>query len=581
MIHLLPTPKSVKLTDERCKLDGLSLVVAPGQDRRVYQGALALQADLAKVLGHSVKLSTATPGACCVAIATKGDAGEGYRLSVTSAGITVEGDGPAGTFYGMQTLRQLLAGVTNSVLRGVEIADTPDFAVRGIYHDVTRGKVPTLDTLKRLVDTLSYYKINMLQLYIEDAFAFEEYEGIMQPFEVLTPAEIMELDEYCHARFVELTPSISTFGHLYRLLQSPKYRHLCEYENYEPSSHPWHEKMAHHTIDVFNPESITVIHSMIDQYVGLCRSEYFNICCDETFDLCKGRNAGKDVGEAYFGFVQQILERVRFHGKKPMMWGDIVLHHPEKIEELGEDVIMLNWDYGPCPTVNNTAAFTGAGRKQIQCPGTGSWNRWIEDAVGAKGNISTMARYGAEHGALGILTTNWGDYGNVCSINGALYGLTLGAQMGWQVNAPIDEEYEQAFSALAYGQQVNMVDSIRRLIACENTALWGGLVNCLGARDHADGDGKLHGCDSDRIREMLPACLQLQEELKALPQTEPTADLLLSARAVETMMRMYLYLMGEEEKPDVEPFLAAHREAWLRYNKQSQLTWVEYLFRSL
>ncbi len=580
MIHILPTPKHFRLTDERCKLDGLPIVVAPQQDIRVYQAVLTLQSDLTQMLDRAPKVSTAEPNDACIAVVTKGESGEGYCLTVTDKGIRIEGEGPAGTFYGIQTLRQLLCSSQHFVLQGVEISDHPDFAMRGIYHDVTRGKVPTLDRLKKLADQLAYYKINMLQLYVEDSFAYAELEGVMQPFEVLTPMEIRELDDYCHARFIQLTPSISTFGHLYRLLQSPKYRHLCEYEDYQPTTHPWNEKMAHHTIDVSNPQSIQVIHSMIDQYVGLCRSPYFNICCDETFDLCKGKNQGKDVGEAYFGFVKQIIERVKFHGKQVMMWGDIVLQHPDKVDQLPRDTVMLNWDYRPQPPEDNTAAFARAGFTQVVCPGTLSWNRWVADADGSKGNIGGLANYGLTHGALGILTTNWGDYGNVCSINAAMYGLIMGAQKGWHVAAPTEEEFDLAVSQLAFGQQVNVVDLVRRLVACENAGYWGELISYIGDRDYGNGVRPIRG-DATKAQTMLPLCLQIQQELAQLPANQPTEDLLLAARAVELMLRTYLYLLGQAERPDAEPFLAEHRTAWLRDNKQSQLTWVEHALRSI
>lgn len=580
MIHLLPTPHTMTVNAEVCKLDGLSILVAPHQDIRLYDAALTLQQELADLLGWTPMVATRQPQGRCIAITTAGTAGEGYTLTVGAQGINLVGEGPAGTFYAIQTLRQLLRSAQNCQLTGMVIRDHPAFSLRGIYHDVTRGKVPTLDTLKQLADTLAYYKINMLQLYIEDAFAFREYDGIMQPFEVLTPAEIRELDEYCHARFIELTPSISTFGHLYRLLQSPRYRHLCEYEDYQPTTHPWHEKMAHHTIDVSNPQSIQVIHSMIDQFAGLCRSSYFNICCDETFDLCKGKNAGKDVGEAYFGFVKQIIERVKYHGKRVMMWGDIVLQHPDLVDQLPDDTVMLNWDYRADPPEDNTAAFARAGFTQVVCPGTSSWNRWIEDANCGKGNISGMATWGLKHGVLGILTTNWGDYGNVCSINGALYGLTMGAQQGWHPTAPIEEEYEQTVSYLAYGQQVNMVDYVRRLYRCDQAASWGELIGYLGGRDYGNCPRPIHG-NLEAIADAAAECDAVQRELSQLPTTQPVEDLLLAAKAIRTMLACFRYLLGEGEKPDVESFLADHRAYWLRDNKQSQLTWVEYTFRSL
>ena len=74
---------------------------------------------------------------------------------------------------------------------------------------------------------LSYYKINMLQLYVEDAFMFKELEGIVTEDEALTPAEMLALDDYCYEHFIDLVPSLSTFGHMYTLLQSDKYKPLC------------------------------------------------------------------------------------------------------------------------------------------------------------------------------------------------------------------------------------------------------------------------------------------------------------------------------------------------------------------
>ena len=122
---------------------------------------------------------------------------------------------------------------------------------------------------------------------------FKELEGIVTEDEALTPAEMLALDDYCYEHFIDLVPSLSTFGHMYTLLQSDKYKHLCELENFEPKRVYWMEKQWHHTIDPYNPESAEVVISMIEQYIPLFRSKYFNICCDETLDLCRGRNAEK------------------------------------------------------------------------------------------------------------------------------------------------------------------------------------------------------------------------------------------------------------------------------------------------
>ena len=217
----------------------------------------------------------------------------------------------------------------------------------------------------------------------------------------LTAAEMRELDDYCHENFIELVPSLSTFGHLYHLLQSEKYKHLCELEDYHPKE-PWLiERMYHHTIDAYNPESFKLIKSLIDQYIPLFRSNRFNICCDETFDLCNGRNKGKDKAEAYFTFLIKIIEYVQKQGKQVMMWGDILLHNPELLEKMPKNITVLNWDYSATPNEEGVKTIANMNQPQILCPGTSAWNYIVPDFNTAKSNITSFAKYAKTYNALG------------------------------------------------------------------------------------------------------------------------------------------------------------------------------------
>ena len=81
-----------------------------------------------------------------------------------------------------------------------------------LLHDVTRGKVATLATLKLLVDRLSQLKANQLQLYIEYAFVFSFDEEICGADEGLTPDEVRELGAYCQERFIDLVPAVASPG---------------------------------------------------------------------------------------------------------------------------------------------------------------------------------------------------------------------------------------------------------------------------------------------------------------------------------------------------------------------------------
>ena len=119
-----------------------------------------------------------------------GSGAQGYRLTVAPEEICIEGNGAAGVFYGVQTLRQI------AVQSGAEIPcmmmeDKPALANRGYYFDATRGRIPRLDALKKMADTLSYYKINQMQLYIEHSFLFPSKSELWRDDTPITAEDIM------------------------------------------------------------------------------------------------------------------------------------------------------------------------------------------------------------------------------------------------------------------------------------------------------------------------------------------------------------------------------------------------------
>ncbi len=117
-------------------------IAQASEEAAAHLGAIALQVDLAlETLGR-----------------------EGYRLSVTRKGITLQAAGRAGLFYGIQTLLQL---VERNAVPCVEIEDRPRFAWRGAMLDVSRHFLPKAFVLKFL-DLLALHKMNTLQLHLTD-----------------------------------------------------------------------------------------------------------------------------------------------------------------------------------------------------------------------------------------------------------------------------------------------------------------------------------------------------------------------------------------------------------------------------
>ncbi|NLB55329.1 MAG: family 20 glycosylhydrolase, partial [Lentisphaerae bacterium] len=101
---------------------------------------------------------------------------QGYKLKAqTKKGITLTATDEAGILYGLETLKQIILQ-TGSQVPEFEITDHPDFPARGFMLDVSRAKVPSMETLRNLIDIMVTLKLNQLQLYIEHTFAFTDHE---------------------------------------------------------------------------------------------------------------------------------------------------------------------------------------------------------------------------------------------------------------------------------------------------------------------------------------------------------------------------------------------------------------------
>lgn len=95
---------------------------------------------------------------------------EGYVLVVNQDEAVVAGKSTAGTFYGLQTLKQLVRGEGDLFIPAVEIVDWPAMRWRGVSDDISRGPVPTVDYIKRQLRTFAAYKLNMHSFYMEHTF---------------------------------------------------------------------------------------------------------------------------------------------------------------------------------------------------------------------------------------------------------------------------------------------------------------------------------------------------------------------------------------------------------------------------
>ncbi|MDR1304564.1 MAG: beta-N-acetylhexosaminidase [Verrucomicrobiales bacterium] len=359
-----------------------------------------------------------------------------YRLTISGANTQIFANDEAGVCYARQTLRQIDRQFPAARPR-LTVSDWPDFPVRGFYHDVSRGKVPTLKTLLALADTCAQYKLNHLELYIEHTYAFKKYPAVWRDADPLTAAEIRALDDYCAARHIDLVPSFSTFGHFYTWMVR-EFPELNELEvNVSGDPFNFHDRMQHYTLDCQNPRSIKLVEEIIREVRPLFRSIFFNICADETFDLGKGRNRALaeriGVRRLYLDFLKKIMAIVSDCGATPLFWGDVI--DPLLMSELPADAVMLEWDYGPRPHLRRAPLFAKSGRPFYLCTGVRGWNNWLPDYPAAHRNITRFARHGQRLGARGLLNTDWGDFGHINTLGPSVPGLVLGASAAWHARS--------------------------------------------------------------------------------------------------------------------------------------------------
>ena len=328
------------------------------------------------------------------------------------------------------------------------------FAVRSYMLDISRDKVPSMGTLKQLVEILEKFNYNQLQLYTEHTFAYSKHEAVWKDASPMTAQEIRELDLFCAMHGIDLVPNQNSFGHLERWLVKPEYNHLAELPH-GGAPLPWGGfKKDPTTLCPTDPASLEFLAGLYDELLPNFESRLFNIGCDETFDLLgEGRSAAavkeKGEGRVYLEFLLKVAELVRKRGKRPMFWGDVILHHPELVPELPKDLIALDWGYeGNHPFMDETAKFAAAGLDLYVCPGTSSWNSLAGRVENMRENMIAAERAGHLHGAKGFMVTDWGDGGHWQPLAASLPGLILGGNLAYSGASAAKMDLEDALNAV-------------------------------------------------------------------------------------------------------------------------------------
>jgi hexosaminidase len=375
-------------------------------------------------------------------LSTEGVGSQGYVLDVGTSTVVVAGKDGGGLFYGAQTLRQLVVPVGQEAkILAAQARDWPALEYRGTQVDLSRGPVPKLSYLKKIVRTIAQFKMNQLYMYMEDSFRLDGQPlwGVLS--DTLSHSDWNELVSYAARYHVEIVPATEACGHMHKVLRFEQYSGLAE--------RPHGDGLA-----VQDPHMLDFLNTMYEQMLPVFPSSIYNIGCDETFELGKGRSKElvdkEGYGKVYVDNLVRVAKLLESYNKQVMFWGDIATEHPEMISSLPKNLIVASWEYGAHESYMKwLKPFEGRGNKIFVCPWVGNTSVMVPDYEEAAYNIEHFIADGKKVGAIGTIVTVWNDDGETL-YSPAWWSIVYGAACAWEPGLTDVKEFNQKYDWAFY-----------------------------------------------------------------------------------------------------------------------------------
>lgn len=504
---------------------------------RDYPNLLKLQQAIKQQLGYHLEIVQGCSNFSLSIDSSLAD--QAYVLEITADGVNITGGSEAGVFYGICTLKQIMREGNNLLSCG-KIEDYPDYPVRGVMLDVSRDMVPTMDTLKTIVNLLADLKINRLELYAEHTF---NYRNHPQPSVLASPLsgeQILELQDVCQKNHIELVPNQNCFGHMRRWLGLHEYKALAEAP--EGFDWPWGGKHdGPFSLNPLDPKALELIEGMFDEMLPYFASSHVNVGCDETFDL--GCGTSKEIceqvgkGRVYLDFLLKIYAIMKKHNRVMNFWGDIVQEHPELVPELPKDVIALEWGYDKGhPWEERLARLKAAELPIFVCPGTSAWATIAGRTDNCIANLKESAVNGLKYGAIGYLITDWGDYGHLNKTSVSYLGYAVGAAYSWTCDLTDSIDIPTALSFHVFNDLTGRMGYVayhmgNAYLKLGKTVgncsmIWRGILPDLSA-DELKADSRGDEITVDKIDEAINIINDLETRVRMSSSKLPDAQLLM------------------------------------------------------
>ncbi|MFT0382266.1 family 20 glycosylhydrolase [Bacteroides thetaiotaomicron] len=323
-------------------------IVCTSQNPELLRIARMFADDYQQMFGQtlSVAQGKATPGDFVLSLSADKKLGEeGYAIKITDR-VAISAPTPTGLYWSTRTLLQLAEQNQERSLPQGTIRDYPDYPLRGFMIDCGRKFIP-MAYLQDLVKIMAYYKMNTLQVHLNDngfkqyfehnwdktyaAFRLESetYPGLTARDGSYSKKEFIDFQKQAASNFVEIIPEIDVPAHSLALT------------HYKPEIGSKEYGMDH--LDLFKLETYEFVDALFKEYLEgdnpVFVGKRVHIGTDEY------SNAKKDVVEKFRAFTDHYIRFVEGFGKQAVVWGALS-HAKGDTPVKSENVVMNAWYNG-------------------------------------------------------------------------------------------------------------------------------------------------------------------------------------------------------------------------------------------
>jgi hexosaminidase len=370
-INIIPQPTSLEVNPGEFEIGKDFIVLVDENDLKVNAIGEFFADVLAKSTGFHVQIADRNgqelPNSLDLGLLDAGDGlgREGYELTVSPENIHLRAEAPAGLFYGIQTILQLLPPAIYSnkqqsvhwTIPCVEIRDVPRYSYRGMHLDVCRHFFP-VEFIKKYIDLIALHKMNIFHWHLTEdqgwRIEIKKYPRLSEvsayrdesptgsaPGEsagrdgkryggFYTQEEIEEIVQYARERYVTIIPEIEMPGHSLAA--------LAAYPELSCTGGPFKVGTRWGVYeDVYcagNDRVFEFLEDVLTEVIGLFPGEYIHIGGDEcpkirwkACEKCQARikNEGlKDEHELQSYFIRRIEKFLQSKGKRLIGWDEIL-----------------------------------------------------------------------------------------------------------------------------------------------------------------------------------------------------------------------------------------------------------------